>query len=247
MGTVQANYDRSPHVLSGDRSRTGGGFAKLPFRFQGNAGGGRPVSYGLIYKAAGPTGKVYVGQTTLTLKRRKSNHAFRAKKDDRRTPFQAALLDEGFSNFTWEQIDTAETQEELDQKEKQWIAYYDSMNPDKGYNNQEGGKKTVYSLEARKKMSEARKKRIITEDTKKRLSEALKGKPRPWQSGKHPSEETRRKISEAGKGRCHSEESKLKMSEAKKGKAPYVITEETRRRMSEAHKRNNRLAAVKEK
>ena len=49
-------------------------------------------------------------------------------------------------------------------------------------------------------------------------------------------EETRRKISESCKGQCnhhvpHTEETKKKMSEAHK-----AITDETRRKMSEAHK-----------
>ena len=36
--------------------------------------------YGIIYKAICPMGKIYIGQTTKTLKLRKSQHAFRAKK-----------------------------------------------------------------------------------------------------------------------------------------------------------------------
>lgn len=46
--------------------------------------------------------------------------------------------------------------------------------------------------------------------------------------------EARRKMSEAQSGKHHSEEAKRKISKALAGKRPYVATEETRRRMSDA-------------
>jgi group I intron endonuclease len=97
------------------------------------------VSYGIIYKAVGPTGKVYVGQTVESLKIRKGKHKYSSIKGDKRSPFQAALLEHGFDSFVWEQIDQAETKEELDQKEKEWIEKYNSTDPAFGYNDQSGG------------------------------------------------------------------------------------------------------------
>jgi group I intron endonuclease len=221
--------------------------------------------YGIIYKATGPGGKVYVGQTTQTLAKRKIGHKVRAKKQDRRGLFQTALLDEGFDNFTWEQIDQADTSEELDRKEKRWIAHYDSMNSGKGYNVQGGGKRFSHTPEARRKMSEAHKGKHPSEETRRKLSEAQQGNKKCL--GRHLSEEhrrklseahkgrrsyvmtaeTRRKISEAGKGRpspmrgkYHTLETRRKMSEAKKGKPNgregKHLSEETRRRISEAKK-----------
>jgi group I intron endonuclease len=196
------------------------------------------VSCGIIYKATGPGGKVYVGQTVKTLKARKGNHKYMALKGDQRTAFQCALLDEGFDAFAWEQIDQAETPEELDAKEKQWIAYYDSMNPGKGYNSTDGGTKTVYSDEARhriskarkgiypsretrQKMSEARRHRPpTTEETRRRMSESMKGK-NTWSKGKRLSEEHRRKLSEANKGKHHTAETRRKLSEINKGQIPW--------------------------
>jgi group I intron endonuclease len=186
--------------------------------------------YGIIYKATGPTGKVYVGQTTYSLNHRKGAHKYRSLKGDKRTTFQTALLDEGFDNFTWEQIDTADTAEELDDKEKAWITFYNSMIPAKGYNNQDGGKKFVAS-----------------EETRRKNGEAKKGK-QTWMKGKHHTEETRRKISEALSGeksawwgRKHTEEQRKKMSRALSGEKNPLFgkhpSEETRRKMSEAHKR----------
>jgi group I intron endonuclease len=159
--------------------------------------------YGIIYKATGPGGKVYIGQTTETLAMRKGKHKFRAKKGDRRGAFQIALLEHGFDAFIWEQIDQADTPEELDAKEKAWIAHYDSMNPEKGYNGNDGGISYIPSEESRRKMSEAKK-----------------GKPNGWE-GKHLSEEHRRKLSEANKGKHHSAETRRKLSEINKGQIPW--------------------------
>jgi group I intron endonuclease len=163
---------------------------------KGTGGGG---VYGIIYKVTGPGGKVYVGQTTKALKERKQKHKIRAKKGDRRTVFCIALLDEGFDNFTWEQIDQAETKEELDQKEREWIAHYNSTDLARGYNTESG---------VRCPLAEA---------TKRKLSKAKKGRPSP-NKGKPCSEEQKRKTSKALMGHPVSEESKRKNREKHLGK-----------------------------
>jgi len=48
------------------------------------------------------------------------------------THFARAIRKYGKENFIIEMIDTAESQDELNQKEQYWIRYYDSVN--KGYN-----------------------------------------------------------------------------------------------------------------
>lgn len=53
--------------------------------------------------------------------------------------FHLALLKYPKESFLWEIIDTAKTQEELNEKEIYWIKYYDSTNRDKGYNLKFGG------------------------------------------------------------------------------------------------------------
>jgi group I intron endonuclease len=158
-------------------------------------------------------------------------------KGDQKETFQIALLDEGFSNFTWEQIDTAETQEELGRKEIYWIAHYDSTNPDKGYNLKDGGINGKPSEETRRKQSEAHIGQIPwnkgkeglthrppSEETRRRISAALIGDKNPMY-GKHPTEETRKKLREAHSGenhpffgKHHTEETRRKLSEAKKGR-----------------------------
>ena len=177
--------------------------------------------YGIIYKATGPDGKVYIGQTTKTLAQRKADHAYRAKKNDKRTHFQIAILEHGGVNsFQWDEIDQANTAAELNAKEKQWIAYCKANDLRYGYNITEGGQNPKH-----------------TEETRKKIGDAHKGKPSKMR-GKNLSEEIRRKYSEIKKGeknnfygKRHTEETKRKMSEAHKNISP-----ETRRKMSEAHK-----------
>jgi group I intron endonuclease len=193
--------------------------------------------YGIIYKATGPGGKVYIGQTTKTLKRRKGDHKVRAKKQDRRGAFQVAILEHGFDSFTWEQIDTADTKEELDQKEKSWIAQYNCIVPH-GYNGNDGGTSYIPSAETRRKIGEAQRGekgnnygKHPSEETRRKMSEALRGRkmpPRP--------DEWRRKQSEAHTGKRHTEETRKKMSAAQKGKHGGPFTEEHRRKLGEAHK-----------
>ena len=194
--------------------------------------------YGIIYKATGPSGLVYIGQTINSLATRKAHHALRTKKGDKRSAFHIALLEHGFSAFQWEQIDTAETAEELDAKEKHWIAHYQSDNPAHGYNGTDGGIKTVYSPETRRKISEAKK-----------------GKPN-GKKGKRYTPEHCRHISEANKGRVISEEHRRKISDTlkrkgikpptEKGRIPWnkgktgVYTEEALQKMSEAKRRGKR-------
>lgn len=81
------------------------------------------------------------------------------------------------------------------------------------------GKVGVYSSEAIKQMSETAKGRIISEETKRKMSDAMKGRISPLR-GRTPSIEARNKISKSligntyHKGISHSEETRRKMREA---------------------------------
>ncbi|GHT86385.1 hypothetical protein FACS1894137_11890 [Spirochaetia bacterium] len=118
--------------------------------------------YGIIYKATGPTGLVYIGQSSRPLPQRIREHKRKARQGKRWGAFMAALGDIGFSAFAWEQIDQADTALELDAKEKHWIAFYGSDDPAHGYNRSPGGKGWPPSKE-----------------TWQRISAALKGRPSP--------------------------------------------------------------------
>ena len=149
--------------------------------------------FGIIYKATGPTGKVYIGQTVNSLVTRKAHHAFHAKKGDRRDSFHIALLTEGFSSFIWEQIDTSESKEDLNAKKKHWIAHYQSDNPAHGYNGTDGGISYTPSPEHRKKLSKALKGIKRSPETRQKMSQAQKGHV--------VSDITRRKMSASAKCR----------------------------------------------
>jgi group I intron endonuclease len=214
--------------------------------------------HGIIYKATNIlNGKVYIGKTEKKLTKRKCNHKFQSLKGDKRSAFQLALLDEGFNNFTWEQIDTFNSADELEQKEKYWVSFYHARDPQFGYNDQDGGIHYTVSAVTRKRISEAHKGKKRTAEARQRMSEAQRGHP-GWNTGKHFSEETKRKMSEAmkgeknhmfhkqvsdetrkkiieaRKGKHHTAETRKKLSEAAKGR---VFTEEHRRKLSEAAKR----------
>ena len=135
-------------------------------------------------------------------------------------------------------LKTCYTQEELDEWEKYYIKFYNTLYPN-GYNLTEGGNGCVACEETRKKISESNKGRIapnkgkpMSEEQKKKLSESLKGRIAP-NKGKPMSEEQKRKLSEINKGKHHSDETKRKMSEKRKGRHH---TEESKKKMSESNK-----------
>lgn len=98
-----------------------------------------------IYKITDLTnGKVYIGQTTQDVMRRYSNHithAFTSKrKNDIACALYIAMRNHGIQNFVPELLETVEgTSKEVDAKEIEWIAKYDSTDPEKGYNIDKGG------------------------------------------------------------------------------------------------------------
>lgn len=75
--------------------------------------------------------KIYVGQTCETLEQRFKRH-MGYQKDESDTKFYRAVRKYGKENFYIEQLDVAETQEELDEKEFYWINKLDTV--DNGYN-----------------------------------------------------------------------------------------------------------------
>ena len=94
--------------------------------------------YGIIYCAINLINdKRYIGQTTRSLKRRKQEHIGQAKRGSEYA-FCQALRKYSEDNFKWTILDHAHSQEELDEKEKFWIKYYDTYNKG-GYNMATGG------------------------------------------------------------------------------------------------------------
>lgn len=137
----------------------------------------------IIYKVTNKNnGKVYIGQTVGKLETRWKQHV-KAKDESK---FHRAIRKYGAAAFTVEQIDCACSIDELNQKEKQWIAYYDSLK--NGYNMTVGGRSGAVDIKR-------------TELTRRRISEAITG-GRHWHATKVRNVETGEifdSISEAAK------------------------------------------------
>lgn len=81
--------------------------------------------------------KIYIGKAK-DYQRRYRDHIGLASKGVESYLYNA-IRKYGEANFKIDQIDSAETDEELNNKEKYWIKQYDSTNPEKGYNMTDGG------------------------------------------------------------------------------------------------------------
>ena len=154
----------------------------------------------LIYKMTNNiNGKIYVGQTTRSLEERMGEHKRHSK----------VLVDKeiskyGFENFSVEVVDHADTAEELDEKERKWIAFYDCKIPN-GYNLCKGGSTTEeyhHTDEAKAKMSKAKKGKYT-------------GKENPF-FGKHHSAEQRAKWSRERKGKYNSRLTEASLAKLRK-------------------------------
>ena len=167
---------------------------------------------GIIYKATCvANGKVYVGQTTTLLKLRQKNHFYEAARGED-SHFCRALRKYGDDAFIWEHIDTADSIDELNQKEVYWIVFYKCFeDPTKGYNSDPGGKNAKSSEETKKKISEALKGRPKSDEHKARIKAARANYP-------PVSQETKNKIATARTGQKHSSETVEKIRSANTGK-----------------------------
>jgi len=86
-----------------------------------------------IYKITNiQNNKVYIGQTIRLVEQRFHRHMSDALNNILDTHFARAVRKYGKDSFKVEIIDTAKTQDELNQKEQYWIRQYDSVN--NGYN-----------------------------------------------------------------------------------------------------------------
>lgn len=102
---------------------------------------------GKIYKAINKiTNEVYIGVTFKLMKGRQNDHLQKAKKNVG-GKFQQAIRTYGSEAFEWVQIDTANSSNELADKEKDYVIKYDAK--DNGYNGDRGGgfQKNIYQYD----------------------------------------------------------------------------------------------------
>ena len=119
------------------------------------------MSVGSIYKIEFPNGKHYIGLTSRSLEDRQKEHKICAKSDDTKCLYKALRKYEMVDTFELVEIDTADTLEELCEKEIGYILSYNSYYMDgNGYNMTYGGEGFngyVYTEEDNRKNSERRK------------------------------------------------------------------------------------------
>lgn len=127
--------------------------------------------------------KIYIGLTTETIKERCRKRNVEARLNLAKTSYILnAIRKYGENNFKVEQIDTANSLEELKNKEVHYIKYYNSKDRNIGYNLTEGG-------EGNKGL---------------KMSDKTKNKIRIKHLGLKDSEETKLKKSKSAKLRDHT-------------------------------------------
>ena len=102
---------------------------------------------GIIYMVTNLLdGRKYIGATSDSLSRRKSDHTNKGGKG-LGSRFQEALKTYGKEAFEWEQIDTANSLNELAEKESQYVLQYETK--EEGYNTDRGGgfQKFIYQYD----------------------------------------------------------------------------------------------------
>lgn len=125
-----------------------------------------------VYKHTSPSGKVYIGITSTTLRDRAGANGHRYKNRH----FSAAIQKYGWDNFSHEIVAENLSYEWACKLEKILIAKYRSNNQEFGYNISEGGEGGFCGGHH-------------TEETKQHLSETHKGENNPFY-GKHHTKET---------------------------------------------------------
>ncbi len=148
------------------------------------------MSAGEIYRIIRiKTGKCYVGQTTRTAAERFEDH-----KHCKTSYIGRAIRKHGVESFTLEVLEVCETREQLNERERFWIAFFNCRWP-LGYNMTEGGEGNwERTPESIAKMS--RKGKRHANSSRKQIALSLTGENNP-QYGKPLSDETKAKLSAA--------------------------------------------------
>ena len=133
----------------------------------------------IIYKINFPNGKAYIGQTIHDLEHRKTGH--RNSYQIKNNIVYRAIRKYGWDNIIWEVIDNTEDINELNEKEKYWIKYYNTyigLKNANGYNMTEGGGGSLgryHTEKTKQKISKNNKGNILSEETKMKMCVVRKG------------------------------------------------------------------------
>lgn len=178
-----------------------------------------------VYKYTSPSGKIYIGQTSQTIKGRAGKEG---QKYCDSPLFYNAIQKYGYDNFTVEVLKDNLTLQESNYWEKYYIEKFNSNNTQYGYNLTSGGD-AKYNISdiTKEKMRQSHLGLKHTQITKEKISKIHKNKKLSEET-KNKISNTRkeRKIPSPMKGRKHTEETKQKISESN-GKKVYCQETET--------------------
>ena len=177
-----------------------------------------------VYVHSCPNGKKYVGITRQRPKKRWNNGYGYVKNEH----FSRAIKKYGWENIE-HMIIEVDTENEMYYLERYLIAYYNSNDPDYGYNNSSGGESGSYGVVPSKETIEKRKETIIEKygtlvndgcfkkgmDT---WNKGLKGISSGWVKGNSFTDSHKKNLSISHIGHKDSEETKKKKSLSHIGK-----------------------------
>ena len=155
-----------------------------------------------IYKITNPNGRIYIGQTTNSVVRRKKYEKLHCKDQP---SIYASLKKYGWENHVFEFLEEC-TPEKLDEREIFWGEYYNVLS-NKHLNNRLGRGRGSYD----------------SDETKLKKSLCHKGRSNHWLKGKPLSNSHIENIKNAKIGTVYSPERNQKISDSKKGK-PNIRT-----------------------
>jgi group I intron endonuclease len=180
-----------------------------------------------------PSGKVYIGKTSVSLSKRKSDHKWLAKTKD--FIFGRAIKKYG-DLLKWEEIEKVKGLEAANERECFWIDHYKSNNKDYGYNLTAGGDGGKRTQEAEDKRVEAIKKAYLNPAV---LDNIRIQSTQRWQDQSYKD-----RLSNSIKKTRSSEESRnktVKQMEKQKSDPDWLA------KVSEASKKSNAKPEVKAK
>lgn len=180
--------------------------------------------------------KSYIGYTSKTIEKRLNEHISNAEKG---SPyhFQCAIRKYSKENIVTECLEVIDTNNKAlaGEREKHWIAYYDTVN--RGYNMTDGGaggntwKNNPNKEETSRKLSEANTGRKHSDESKKVMSEKAKNRPPMPKEAVIRAEEKRKALRESGN--YFSKEGLEKLRAVGRSK---VFNEEYRQKLSDTAK-----------
>jgi group I intron endonuclease len=160
-----------------------------------------------------PSGKVYVGITSRTLKQRWNEHIYESRRGRVAMTISRAIAQHGAENFCIEPICSARSWKDLCQIEKRLIEQFGSLAPH-GYNLREGGEGAFgaqRSAESIERSAAKHRGKPCHPNTREASRRTHLGKPK--------SIETRARMSAAQTGTIRTSATREKISAAKMGKS----------------------------